>query len=87
MAALALAKTNLTEKTIASSFLDDLVSKGLIEDSLIERIMADEDLAHFFVPEKPKKKNARKKTSEKKTTKKASGAKAPKVSDTDRKHI
>ena len=83
MAALQIAKTNLTEKTITSSFLDDLVSKGLIEDSLIERIMSDEDLAHFFVPEKPKK-NTKKKTSEKKTTKKVSGAKAPKVSDTDR---
>jgi len=80
MAALQIAKTNLTEKTITTSFLDELVAKGLIESSLVERITNDEDLAHFFIQEKPKKK----KTSEKKTTKKPSSSKVAKVSDTDR---
>ena len=84
MAALQIAKTNLTEKTIASSFLDELVSKGLIEDSLIERIMNDEDLAHFFIPEKAKKKTTQKKKTSEKKAKKSSETKAPKVSDTER---
>ena len=84
MAALQIAKTNLNEKTIATSFLDELVAKGLIEESLVERIIQDEDLAHFFIPEKAKKKKPpQKKTSEKKANK-SSETKAPKVSDTER---
>ena len=52
----------------------------MIDHSLIERIMEDQDLAHFFIQEKVKQK----KTAKKSSPKKASGTKAPKVSDSER---